>query len=436
MVRRIHGSNEGPLLPILTAIAIAFLVLGAAAQSRTASRLPQPYATPSATNFPRVVGWPVKETPNAPAGFIVDALATDIESPRWLYVLPNGDLLVAQSRTTKTPKEDPALAKALTDAGSLGTSPNQITLLRDANKDGRYETRQVFLAALHQPFGMALEKGYFYVANTDSVMRYPYKDGATSIDVGGEKILDLPAGGYNNHWTRNIVFSPAGDKLYITVGSQTNVDEEGIDAMDPRRAAILESNPDGSGLRVFASGLRNPNGLDWAPSTGALWTVVNERDELGDDVPPDFLTSVKDGGFYGWPYAYFGIEDPRHKGKKPELVAKALVPEVAVGAHTGSLGFLFYKGSSFPARYRNGAFVAQHGSWNRSKFSGYRVAFVPFRGGSTNPVEDFVTGFIASEARKEVYGRPVGLAVLPGGSLAIADDAGNRIWRVRSTGTQ
>jgi len=436
MVRRTHGSNEGPLLPILTAIAIAFLVLGAAAQSRTASRLPQPYATPSATNFSKVVGWPVKETPNAPAGFIVDALATDIESPRWLYVLPNGDLLVAQSRTTKTPKDDPALAKALTDAGSLGTSPNQITLLRDANKDGRYETRQVFLAALHQPFGMALEKGYFYVANTDSVMRYPYKDGATSIDVGGEKILDLPAGGYNNHWTRNIVFSPAGDKLYITVGSQTNVDEEGIDAMDPRRAAILECNPDGSGLRVFASGLRNPNGLDWAPSTGALWTVVNERDELGDDVPPDFLTSVKDGGFYGWPYAYFGIEDPRHKGKKPELVAKALVPDVAVGAHTASLGFLFYKGSSFPERYRNGAFVAQHGSWNRSKFSGYRVAFVPFSGGSTNPVEDFVTGFIASEARKEVYGRPVGLAVLPGGSLAIADDAGNRIWRVRSTGTQ
>jgi glucose/arabinose dehydrogenase len=224
--------------------------------------------------------------------------------------------------------------------------------------------------------------------------------------------------------------------LYVTVGSQTNVDEEGIDAMDPRRAAILECNPDGSGLRVFASGLRNPNGMDWAPNTGALWTVVNERDELGDDVPPDFLTSVRDGGFYGWPYAYFGIEDPRHKGKHPELVAKALIPDVAVGAHTASLGFLFYKGTSFPARYRNGAFVAQHGSWNRSKFSGYRVAFVPFSGGSTNAVEDFVTGFIASEARKEVYGRPVGLAVLPGGALAIADDAGNRIWRVRSTGTR
>jgi glucose/arabinose dehydrogenase len=424
------------MLPILTGLGLAVMVLGAGAQSRIAERLPQPHATASAVNFPKVVGWPVKETPRVPNGFFVDALATDIESPRWLYVLPNGDLLVAQSRTTKAPKDDPQLSKALTDAGSLGTSPNQITLLRDADKDGRFEIRQVFIAALNQPFGMALQKGYLYVANTDSVMRFPYKEGATSIDVGGEKIVDLPAGGYNNHWTRNIVFSPAGDKLYITVGSQTNVDEEGIDAMDQRRAAILECNPDGSGLRVFASGLRNPNGMDWAPNTGALWAVVNERDELGDDVPPDFLTSVRDGGFYGWPYSYFGIEDPRHKGERPELVAKALIPEISLGAHTASLGFLFYKGTSFPARYRNGAFVAQHGSWNRSKFSGYRVVFVPFSGGRTSGVEDFVTGFIASEERKEVYGRPVGLAILPGGSLAIADDAGNRIWRVRSTGTQ
>ena len=430
------GSKRNLLLPILTAVGVAFMVLGAGAQSGKLAPLPQPFATPSAANFPKVVGWPVKDTPHVPDGFIIDALVSDIESPRWLYVLPNGDVLVAQSRTSKSPKDDPQLAQALTEAGSLGTSPNQITLLRDANKDGRFETRQVFIAALNQPFGMALEKGYLYVANTDSVVRFPYKDGATSIDVRGEKVVDLPAGGYNNHWTRNILFSPAGDKLYITVGSQTNVDEEGIDAMDPRRAAILECNPDGSGLRVFASGLRNPNGMDWAPTTGALWTVVNERDALGDDVPPDFLTSVRDGGFYGWPYAYFGIEDPRHKGKRPELVAEALIPDIAVGAHTASLGFLFYKGTSFPARYRNGAFVAQHGSWNRSKLSGYRVAFVPFSGGSTRPVEDFVTGFIASEERREVYGRPVGLAILPGGSLAIADDAGNRIWRVRSTGTQ
>jgi len=435
-MRRIYGSNRNLFLPILTSVGVALMVIGAHGQSVTPHKLPQPYTTPSAMHFPKVIGWPVKETPRVPNGFIVDALATDIESPRWLYVLPNGDLLVAQSKTAKAPKDDPRLAQAMTDAGSLGTSPNQITLLRDANKDGRFETRQVFIAALNQPFGMALEKGYLYVANTDSVMRFPYKDGATSIDVGGEKIVDLPAGGYNNHWTRNIIFSPAGDKMYITVGSQTNVDEEGIDAMDPHRAAILECNPDGSGMRVFASGLRNPNGMDWAPNTGALWAAVNERDELGDDVPPDFLTSVREGGFYGWPYAYFGIEDPRHKAERPELVAKALIPDVPVGAHTASLGFLFYKGTSFPARYRNGAFVAQHGSWNRSKFSGYRVAFVPFNVGSTSGVEDFVTGFIASEERKEVYGRPVGLALLPGGALAIADDAGNRIWRVRSTGTQ
>ncbi|HET9216321.1 MAG TPA: sorbosone dehydrogenase family protein [Terriglobia bacterium] len=426
-------------LLIILVIAMLLMVASLAAQSRstTNGRLPQPHATPSAMNFPKVIGWPQKVTPRAPNGFMVDALATDIESPRWLYVLPNGDLLVAQSRTTKSPKEDPQIIKALTEAGSLGTSPNQITLLRDANKDGRFETRHVFIAALNQPFGMAFSKGYLYVANTDSVIRYPYKEGAASIDVTGEKIVDLPAGGYNNHWTRNIIFSPAGDKLYITVGSQTNVDEEGLDAKDPHRAAILECNPDGSGLRVFASGLRNPNGLDWAPGTGALWTLVNERDELGDDLPPDFLTSVRDGGFYGWPYAYFGIEDPRHKGKRPDLVAKSLVPDIAVGAHTGSIGFAFYKGASFPMRYRNGAFIAQHGSWNRSKFSGYRVAFVPFdASGKPGAIEDFVTGFIASDERREVYGRPTTVAVLPGGSLAIADDAGNRIWRVRSTGTQ
>jgi len=420
---------------LLTLAILGLTVAGLVAQSRT-PRIPQPLATPSATNFPKVIGWPAKTTPRAPNGFVVDDLAGEIESPRWLYVLPNGDLLVAQSKTTKPPKDDPQVVKVLTEAGILGTSPNQITLLRDANKDGRYETRQVFLAALNQPLGMAMEKGFLYVANTDSVMRFPYKEGATSIDVRGEKIVDLPAGGYNNHWTRNILFSPAGDKLYITVGSQTNVDEEGLDAKEPHRAAILESNPDGTGLRVFASGLRNPNGMDWAPGTGALWTVVNERDELGDDVPPDFLTSVRDGGFYGWPYAYFGIEDPRHKGARPDLVSKAIVPDVALGAHTAPLGLAFYKAASFPARYRNGAFIAQHGSWNRSKFSGYKVAFVPMGTGSRTTVEDFLTGFIASEERKEVYGRPVGVVVLQGGSLAVADDAGNRIWRVRSTGTQ
>jgi glucose/arabinose dehydrogenase len=417
----------------LAIFALAMTIATLFAQSRPQSGLPKPFESSSAMNFPKVIGWPAGKMPIVPKGFVVDALATDIESPRWLLVLPNGDVLVSQSKTTKPAKDDPEAVKALTEAGSLGVSPNQITLLRDANKDGRYEIKQIFIAGLNQPFGMALRQGFLYVANTDSIMRFPYKDGATSIDVRGEKILDLPAGGYNNHWTRNILFSPSGDKLYITVGSQTNVDEEGLDAKEPRRAAILECNPDGSGLRIFASGLRNPNGMDWSPADGALWTVVNERDELGDDVPPDFLTSVRDGGFYGWPYAYFGIEDPRHKGERPDLVSKAIVPDVAVGAHTATLGLVFYRDSSFPARYRNGAFIGQHGSWNRSKFSGYRVAFVPLHAGA-GTVEDFLTGFVASEERREVYGRPVGLAVLPGGALAVADDAGNRIWRVRSTG--
>ena len=363
-----------------------------------------------------------------------EQLAAELQSPRWLYVLPNNDVLIAQASTEKPAKIDPATLEAMRKARIVGPSPNQITLLRDGDGDGRFETREVFLTGLRQPFGMVLLKDHLYVANTDSLIRYPYAANVKRITAPGEKVVELPAGGYNNHWTRNVVSSPKQDKLYITVGSQTNVDEEGLDAKQPHRAAILECNPDGSGLRIFASGLRNPNGMDWVE--GALWTVVNERDLLGDDLVPDFLTSVRDAGFYGWPYAYFGQnEDPRHKGKRHDLVSKALVPDVAVGAHTASLGLLFYKSKSFPSRFRGGAFIGQHGSWNRSKFSGYRVAFVPFKNGQpSGEIEDFVTGFIASEERKEVYGRPVGLAVLADGALLIAEDAGGRIWRVRYTG--
>jgi glucose/arabinose dehydrogenase len=348
-------------------------------------------------------------------------------------VLPNNDVLVSQARTQQVAGVNPEAAQVLKESGMMGSSPNQISLLRDADGDGRFETREVFMQELNKPFGMALHNDYLYVANTDAVMRYPYNRGVIRITSPGEKIVDLPAGGYNNHWTRTIIFSPKGDKLYITVGSQTNVDEEGLDAKEPRRAAILECNPDGSGLRIFASGLRNPNGMDWAADTGALWTVVNERDELGDDVPPDFLTSVRPGGFYGWPYSYFGShEDPRRKGQRPDLVRKAIVPDVAIGAHTASLGLVFYRSTAFPAKYRDGAFIGQHGSWNRSRFSGYKVAFVPFRNGRpSGPMEDFLTGFIASEERSEVYGRPVGVALLRDGSLLVADDAGGRIWRVR-----
>jgi glucose/arabinose dehydrogenase len=414
------------MLALLTAIAI-----GQAGQPKP--HVPQPHSTPSATNFPKAIGWPAGMTPKAPAGFSVDAIASDIESPRWLYVLPNGDIVVAQSRTTSLAKADAKTQEAMRQAKALGESPNQITLLRDGDKDGSFETRKVFLSVLNQPFGMTLFNGYFYVANTNSVVRFPYKEGDDHISAPPQKIVDLPAGGYNNHWTRNIFFNSRNDKLYITVGSQTNVDEEGLDAKEPRRAAILECNPDGSGLRIFASGLRNPNGMDSA-SNGTLWAVVNERDMLGDDLPSDYLTSVKDSGFYGWPYSYLGKnEDPRQKGKRPDLVAKAIVPDVLVGAHTGSLGFQFYRGTSFPERFQNGAFIGQHGSWNRSKFSGYRVGFVPFANGQpTGTIEDFLTGFIASAERSEVYGRPVGVAVLLDGSLAVADDAGNRVWRVRA----
>jgi glucose/arabinose dehydrogenase len=421
---------------LLRAVAVVCLATaGISAQGDPSPvTLPPPYATPSVMKFPKVVGWPNGTMPRVPSGFTVDVFAADLESPRWIYVLPNDDVLVAQSRTERLAKADPKITEALRQARGLGPSPNQLTLFRDSDRDGRFETKQVFLSGLNQPFGMVLLKDRFYVANTDAVMQYPYETGATRITAAGEKIVDLPAGGYNNHWTRNVVSGPKGDKLYISVGSQTNVDEEGLDAKQPHRAAILECNPDGSGLRVFASGLRNPNGMDWAPGTTTLWTVVNERDLLGDDLVPDFLTSVRDGGFYGWPYTYFGQhEDPRQKGKRPDLVKKALVPDMPLGAHTASLGLVFYRGQSFPKRFQGGAFIGQHGSWNRSTFSGYRVAFVPFANGKpSGPIEDFVTGFVAAEERKEVHGRPVGVAVLRDGALLIADDAAGRIWRVRA----
>lgn len=428
---RLRGRRAG-----LVAVSMCLIAAAALAQSgRHAQTLPPPYATSSAMKFPKVIGWPEGKKPVAPTGFAVDVLASDLESPRWIYVLPNNDVLVSQAMTEQTPKADAAVEQGLRESGSLGRSPNQITLLRDADGDGSFEFRSVLLSNLKQPFGMTFIGDRLYVANTDSVVRYPFKPGDTKITARGEPIVQLPAGGYNNHWTRNVIASPKGDALYITVGSQTNVDEEGLDAKQPHRAAILRANVDGSGLRVFASGLRNPNGMDVAED-GTLWTVVNERDMLGDDLVPDFLTSVRDGAFYGWPYSYFGQhEDPRQKGKRPDLVAKAVVPDLAVGAHTASLGLTFYRGSAFPDRYRGGAFIGQRGSWNRSMFSGYRVAFVPFANGRpSGPPEDFLTGFVASEDRREVYGRPVGVATLRDGSLIVADDAGGRVWRVRRAG--
>ena len=399
--------------------------------------LPAPLATPPAVKFSTVIGWPAGRLPSVPPGFQIAPFADRLANPRWAYVLPNGDVLVAESMASAPRDLPPEILKGLETSKIVGPSANRITLLRDADGNGTPEVRTTFLQRLTQPFGMVVLNGSLYVGNTDGVMRYPYRDGATRIEGAGEKILDLPAGGYNNHWTRNIVAKPDGSKLYVSVGSATNVDEEGIDVKDPRRATILEINPDGSGMRIFASGLRNPNGMDWEPTTGALWTAVNERDMLGDDLVPDYITSVRDGGFYGWPYAYYGAhEDPRQKGKRPDLVASAIVPDYAVGAHTASLGLLFYRpaatsAAALPEAYRTGAFLAQRGSWNRSVFSGYRVVFIPFAAGKpSGPMQEVVTGFVADEQKSEVYGRPVGLATLKDGSLLITDDAGGTVWRL------
>jgi glucose/arabinose dehydrogenase len=347
--------------------------------------------------------------PVAPEGFKVSKFADKLKNPRWTYIAPNGDIFVAESATKK--------------------SADRITLLRDVNKDGIAEFREIYLDKLKQPLGMLALKNYFYVANTDGLYRYPYKAGETKMTGKGEKILELPAGGYNNHWTRNLLANADGSKIYVSVGSASNVAEHGMDT-EKRRANILEINPDGSGERIYASGLRNPVGMDWAPGTNMLWTAVNERDELGDELVPDYITSVKEGGFYGWPYSYFGQnKDPRMKGEGADLVAKAIVPDVPVGSHTASLGLAFYNQDQFPAKYRNGAFIGQHGSWNKSTLSGYKVTFVPFKNGKpSGKMEDFLTGFVESE--KKVYGRPVGITVMKDGSLLVNDDSGNTIWRV------
>jgi glucose/arabinose dehydrogenase len=395
--------------------------------------LPQPYATPSEIKFSKVIGWPEGKKPKAPEGFTVTEYARDLQNPRWVYIGPNRDVFVVESNTvprTSTAKGEKK--KGLKESRSMReSSANRITLFRDTNNDGRPDVRETFLQGLNQPFGMVVVGNYFYVANTDAVLRFPYQPGQTKISGSGEKVLDLPVGGYNNHWTRNLLANADGSKIYVAVGSASNVMERGEEE-ERGRALILEINPDGSGKRVYASGLRNPVGMDWAPGTKVLWTAVNERDELGDDLVPDYLTSVREGGFYGWPYSYFGQhEDPRRKGERPDLVQKAIAPEVALGPHTASLGLAFYTAPAFPAKYQGGAFIGQHGSWNRSEFTGYKVGFVPFRNGKPiGSMEDFLTGFIANPEAREVYGRPAGVTVAPDGALLVADDAGNRVWCV------
>lgn len=373
--------------------------------------LPPPYATESKTSYSKVIGWPEGKTPIAPKGFVVTKFAGDLVNPRWTYISPNNDIFVVESGTR--------------------ASKNQITVFRDADKDGKFETRNVFISNLNKPFGMLVLKDYFYIANTDGLYRYPYKNNPLKLETQGTKILELPAGGYNNHWTRNLLASKDGSKIYVSVGSGSNNAEHGIDK-ELRRADILEINPDGTGEKIYASGLRNPVGMDWNPANGELWTAVNERDELGDELVPDYVTSVKRDGFYGWPYSYFGsIPDPRMKGERKDLVEKAIVPDIPVGPHTASLGLAFYTKDKFPAKYKNGIFIGQHGSWNRSKISGYKVLFVPFANGKpSGKPEDFLTGFVSNEEKAEVYGRPVAVTVMNDGSLLVNDDSGNTIWKV------
>ncbi len=393
--------------------------------------LTAPDASHDAKTLSQVQGWPAGAKPTAPAGFQVTELAGGLDNPRWLHVLPNGDILVAEANTLNNGAQEVNLNAD--KAARRGTSANRITLLRDADGDGVAEVKTTFLQNLSQPLGMLALGNYFYVANTDSLYRYSYAAGQTAIDPAtGTKILDLPKGGYNNHWTRNLLAKPDGSKIYISVGSSSNIAEHGM-GEEQRRANILEINPDGTGERIFASGLRNPVGMDWAPGTGALWTVVNERDFLGEDLVPDYLTSVRESGFYGWPYSYIGSNpDPRLAGQRPDLVASAIVPDVILGAHTASLGMSFYKSTAFPAKYQNGVFVSQHGSWNRTQIAGYKVVFVPFvNGAPSGSEEDFLTGFVVNPATAEVYGRPMGVTVGPRGELFVADDSGDKVWAVK-----
>jgi len=397
--------------------------------------LPEPTKTLLPTvNIAPAQGWAPGAMPVAASGTAVNPFATGLDHPRWLYVLPNGDVLVAESNAP--PKPDDAkgfrgwvMGLVMKRAGAAPKSANRITLLRDADGDGVAETRSVFLENLASPIGIALVGNTLFVANTDSIVRFPYTTGATRITAPAQHVVELPAGPINHHWTKNIIASSDGRKLYATVGSNSNVAENGM-AAEEGRAAIWEIDAATGDHRVFASGIRNPNGLAWEPITGALWTVANERDELGSDLVPDYLTSVRDGGFYGWPYSYYGRHvDARVQPPRPDLVAKAIAPDYALGPHTASLGLVAATGTSLPARFASGMFVGQHGSWNRQPLSGYKVIFVPFSAGrpSGEPL-DVLTGFLSEDDKAN--GRPVGVAIDKRGALLVADDVGNAIWRV------
>jgi glucose/arabinose dehydrogenase len=395
---------------------------------------------PKPTRIPTVhlapaKGWPAGVTPTAAPGTTVAGFATGLEHPRWLYVLPNGDVLVAESAAPPQSEEYKGLKGlfmkvVLRRVGTKVPSANRITLLRDADGDGTPEVRSVFLEGLNSPFGMAAVGDHFYVANTDAVLKFPYVRGANGITGPGTKIVDLPAGALNRHWTRNLIANRDGSKLYVTVGSDTDHAEKGVER-EAGRAAIWEIDTKTRTHRVFASGLRNPNGLAWEPTRQALWTVVAERDALGSDLVPDYLTSVKPGAFYGWPYSYFGQHvDPRVKPPQPDVVATAVKPDYALGAHVTALGLAFSRSNALPPEFGHGMFVGQHGSYNRRPRSGYNVVFVPFRQGApAGPPIEVLGGFVSVDG--DAYGRPVGVAFDRHGALLVADDVGNVVWRVK-----
>ncbi|MBV9931432.1 MAG: sorbosone dehydrogenase family protein [Alphaproteobacteria bacterium] len=399
--------------------------------------LPPPVATLIPTvKVAKAVHWPAGATPVAAPGLRVEAFATGLDHPRWLAVLPNGDVLVAETNAPVRPRDNPGLKGWFfkmfqKKAGGGVPSANRITLLRDADGDGVAETRTVFLAGLTSPFGMQLSGGTLYVADTDAVLAFPYRGGETRIAVPGRKVVDLPAGPINHHWTKNLLATPDGTHLFVAIGSNSNVGDNGIPA-ETERARIWLVDAATGAHRPFATGLRNPVGLAFEPETGALWTAVNERDEIGSDLVPDYMTSVRDGGFYGWPFSYYGphVEARiRPADRRPDLVAAAIAPDYALGAHTASLGLAFGPAPALGPIYARGAFVGQHGSWNRDPPSGYKVIFVPFAGGRpAGPPVDILTGFLTADGKS--MGRPVGVAVDRSGALLVADDVGNTVWRV------
>jgi glucose/arabinose dehydrogenase len=403
---------------------------------------PQPVLpAPDATLLPTVnvapaVGWAQDQQPQAAAGMTVNTFARGFDHPRWLHVLPNGDVLVAETNAPPKPADSAGFKSHvmlyfMKKAGARTPSANRITLLRDTDGDGVADVRSAFLEGLNSPFGMALVGNDFYVADTDAILRFTYHPGQQHIDGSGTKVADLPAGPRNHHWTKGLIASVDGRKLYATVGSNSNVAEHGM-VEEEGRAAIWEIDPRGGSHRLYATGLRNPNGLAWEPRYGTLWTTVNERDELGNDLVPDYMTSVRDGAFYGWPYSYYGQHvDTRVTPQRPDLVASAVAPDYALGAHTASLGLAHSSRNALPAGYQQGMFVGQHGSWNRRPRSGYKVIFVPFADGRPNGLPlDVLTGFVDDEGNAR--GRPVGVAVDSKGALLVADDVGNTVWRVTS----